>query len=329
FDNPLILESHTKRHLAVLDSFFGDKNIVGVSPWCMHDYYTHHEFGSGDKICYHGVLDIYREPKPAAYVYTSNLTSDPVLFPLFRGDNGDLPESKLYKTMVLSNASYIDLYKDDEVVKRYYPRRDLYKHLPHPPFIIDTFISDNFKSTIKFSKRDRKKIAKLLNYAALNNFSRLSLWQKLQLGWLIVKYRLKWDNLVELWFLNVVGWGDKSSGYTLVGYNDEDIEIIRKRIENTTTTTYEIELLKNELVNTDTFDTTIVTIRSLSPYRNHYDFSPVSVVVTGPLKVYGPEIQNLHAGVLNVYVRSINTTGRGTITIGVGGTIKTFNVEIK
>ncbi|HOM32899.1 MAG TPA: hypothetical protein PLY27_05300, partial [Bacilli bacterium] len=275
------------------------------------------------------VLDIYREPKPAAYVYTSNLTSDPVLFPLFRGDNGDLPESKLYKTMVLSNASYIDLYKDDEVVKRYYPRRDLYKHLPHPPFIIDTFISDNFKSTIKFSKRDRKKIAKLLNYAALNNFSRLSLWQKLQLGWLIVKYRLKWDNLVELWFLNVVGWGDKSSGYTLVGYNDEDIEIIRKRIENTTTTTYEIELLKNELVNTDTFDTTIVTIRSLSPYRNHYDFSPVSVVVTGPLKVYGPEIQNLHAGVLNVYVRSINTTGRGTITIGVGGTIKTFNVEIK
>lgn len=329
FDNPLILESHTKRHLAVLDSFFGDKNIVGVSPWCMHDYYTHHEFGSGDKICYHGVLDIYREPKPAAYVYTSNLTSDPVLFPLFRGDNGDLPESKLYKTMVLSNASYIDLYKDDEVVKRYYPLRDLYKHLPHPPFIIDTFISDNFKSTIKFSKRDRKKIAKLLNYAALNNFSRLSLWQKLQLGWLIVKYRLKWDNLVELWFLNVVGWGDKSSGYTLVGYNDEDIEIIRKRIENTTTTTYEIELLKNELVNTDTFDTTIVTIRSLSPYRNHYDFSPVSVVVTGPLKVYGPEIQNLHAGVLNVYVRSINTTGRGTITIGVGGTIKTFNVEIK
>ena len=84
------------------------------------------------------MLDIYREPKPAAYVYTSNLTSDPVLFPLFRGDNGDLPESKLYKTMVLSNE-VIDLYKDDEVVKRYYPRRDLYKHLPHPPFIIDTF----------------------------------------------------------------------------------------------------------------------------------------------------------------------------------------------
>lgn len=329
FDNPLILESHTKRHLAVLDSFFKNPKIIGISPWCMHDYYTHHEFGSGDKICYHGVLDIYREPKPVAYAYKANFTTEPILFPLFRGDNGDLPESRLYKTMVLSNAAYIDLYKEDDLIKRYYPRRDLYKHLPNPPFIIDTFIGENFKSAIKFSPKDRRIVGKLLNFAALNNFSRLTLWMKIQFAYMIVKYRLKWDDLLELWFLNVTGWGDKASGYNLIGYDEHGEEMIRRRIENTTTTEYAIELIKDELRNGDTFDTTLVTIRSLSPYRNHYDFSPVSIITSGPIKIYGPNTQNLHAGSLSVYVRSLNVSGNATITIGVSGIIKTFNINVK
>lgn len=328
FDNPLILESHVKRHLKVLDGFFKDKDIVAISPWCMHDYYTHKEFGSGDKICYHGVLDIYRNYKPAAYVYQSNFTNIPTLFPIFRGDNGDLPESRLYKTLVLSNASYIDLYKDNNIIKRYYPRTDLYPYLPNAPFIIDTFINENFKSDIKISKKDRKIVAKLLNYAAINNFDRLTFFMKLRLLRLIIKYRLKRADLVNLWSLNIAGWGDKSSGYELVGYDSYNKEITRATLKQTSKTTYAISLSKDELRNGETYDMTTVHIESKSPYRNHYDFSAVHVEVNGPLTLVGPNVQTLHAGSLILYFKSTFNKGSGTITISVHDKKETFTIKI-
>lgn len=328
FDNPLILESHVKRHLKVLDGFFKDKEIVAISPWCMHDYYTHKEFGSGDKICYHGVLDIYRNYKPAAYVYQSNFTNIPTLFPVFRGDNGDLPESRLYKTMVLSNASYIDLYKDNNIIKRYYPRTDLYPYLPNAPFIIDTFINENFKSDIKISKKDRKIVAKLLNYAAVNNFDRLTLLMKLRLLRLIIKYRLKREDLVNLWSLNIAGWGDKSSGYELIGYDNDHKEIARATLKQTTNTIYNISLSKDELRNGETYDMTSVHIESNSPFRNHYDFSPVHITVEGPLTLVGPSVQTLHAGTLVLYFKSTFNKGSATITISVHDKKQSFTVKI-
>ena len=42
-------------------------NVTGAIGWCAFDYNTHREFGSGDRICYHGVRDIFRLPKFAAY----------------------------------------------------------------------------------------------------------------------------------------------------------------------------------------------------------------------------------------------------------------------
>ncbi|PLU71108.1 hypothetical protein BMJ22_24320, partial [Sinorhizobium medicae] len=62
---------HVRRHLEVLNAAYGDPSISGAIGWCMFDYNTHKDFGSGDRICYHGVMDMFREPKFAAYVYAS------------------------------------------------------------------------------------------------------------------------------------------------------------------------------------------------------------------------------------------------------------------
>ena len=42
-------------------------SISGAIGWCAFDYNTHKDFGSGDRICHHGVMDMFREPKFAAY----------------------------------------------------------------------------------------------------------------------------------------------------------------------------------------------------------------------------------------------------------------------
>ena len=57
------------RHATVLDSVASKSDCAGSSGWCAFDYNTQRDFGSGDGICYHGVMDMFRNPKLAASVY--------------------------------------------------------------------------------------------------------------------------------------------------------------------------------------------------------------------------------------------------------------------
>src|SRR5271165_6795368 len=63
------LREHTIRHARVHDQLASNPQYAGGIGWCAFDYNTHSNFGSGDRICYHGVSDIFREPKPAAGFY--------------------------------------------------------------------------------------------------------------------------------------------------------------------------------------------------------------------------------------------------------------------
>ncbi|MGO8658614.1 glycoside hydrolase family 2 protein, partial [Rhizobium ruizarguesonis] len=38
---------HVRRHLEVLNAAYGDPDISGAIGWCMFDYNTHKDFGSG------------------------------------------------------------------------------------------------------------------------------------------------------------------------------------------------------------------------------------------------------------------------------------------
>ena len=62
------------RHAAVLNDAIAQQGVAGALGWCMADYNTHREFGSGDRICYHGVTDLFRNPKLSAAVYASQKT---------------------------------------------------------------------------------------------------------------------------------------------------------------------------------------------------------------------------------------------------------------
>jgi len=63
---------HTLRHARIHNQLASDPQYAGGIGWCAFDYNTHANFGAGDRICYHGVTDIFREPKPAAGFYKSH-----------------------------------------------------------------------------------------------------------------------------------------------------------------------------------------------------------------------------------------------------------------
>lgn len=104
-------QEHALRHARVLDTAYADGEHAGCFGWCMFDYATHKDFGSGDRICYHGVLDSFRNPKLAASVYASQGGEEPVLTVSSAMDIGDYPAGQIGTVYVFTNAERVDLYK--------------------------------------------------------------------------------------------------------------------------------------------------------------------------------------------------------------------------
>ncbi len=129
---------HVRRHLEVLNAAYGDPDISGAIGWCMFDYNTHKDFGSGDRICYHGVMDMFREPKFAAYVYASQCdpSEDVIMKPVTFWARGERSIGGVLPLIILTNCDEVEL-KYGSLTKRIGPDRENYPHLPHPPIVLD------------------------------------------------------------------------------------------------------------------------------------------------------------------------------------------------
>jgi len=135
-DNIERLTEHTMRHARVHNQLASDNRYAGGIGWCAFDYNTHANFCSGDRVCYHGVADIFRIPKPAAGFYKSQC--DPkeeiVLEPAFDWARGDRNES-FNVAMVCSNCEQIKIYIGSRLVAEVNPDKENFGNLVHPPFV--------------------------------------------------------------------------------------------------------------------------------------------------------------------------------------------------
>jgi beta-galactosidase len=133
---------HTIRHARVHDQLASNPQYAGGIGWCAFDYNTHSDFGAGDRICYHGVVDMFREPKPAAGFYKSQC--DPqeeiVLEPAFHWATGDEAVG-FTVAMICSNCDHLKLYVkskgDWDLFAEADPDREQFPHLQYPPFSVD------------------------------------------------------------------------------------------------------------------------------------------------------------------------------------------------
>lgn len=137
---------HVIRHLKVLDASFSNPNISGAITWCLFDYNTHRDFGSGDKICYHGISDAFRVPKFAADVYASQQSpaQRAILTPVTYWTRGERPEANPLPLIILTNCDWIEMSMPTGESRRFFPDKARYPHLPHPPVIIDQLNVGNF-----------------------------------------------------------------------------------------------------------------------------------------------------------------------------------------
>jgi beta-galactosidase len=132
------LTEHTIRHARVHDQLASNPQYAGGIGWCAFDYNTHGNFGSGDRICYHGVTDIFREPKPAAGFYKSQCdpADEIVLEPAFHWARGDASVG-FSKAVVCSNCERLKFYIDDKMIAEVEPDRKQFAHLQYAPFVLE------------------------------------------------------------------------------------------------------------------------------------------------------------------------------------------------
>ncbi|NLE25606.1 MAG: glycoside hydrolase family 2 protein [Clostridiaceae bacterium] len=141
-DNEERQVSHVLRHLKVQDASWADESISGAIGWCAFDYNTHSDFGAGDMICHHGVMDMFRIPKFAAYTYGSQIAPEikTVLVPVTYWARGERSECTIFPLIVLSNCDWITLKFGDYNPIAVFEKSKEFRHLPYPPFIIDTSV---------------------------------------------------------------------------------------------------------------------------------------------------------------------------------------------
>ena len=140
FDNVERVAEHVIRHVRVHDQLAGDDRYSGGIAWCAFDYASHKYFGSGDRICYHGVSDIFRLPKPAAGFYRSQCEPEEevVIEPGFYYAWGDKPGGNGPGLVpICSNCDHLKIYYGERLLMEADPDRQTYGRLKHPPFMVN------------------------------------------------------------------------------------------------------------------------------------------------------------------------------------------------
>ena len=307
---------HMLRHANVLDEVNAQTDIAGSFGWCMFDYNTHKDFGSGDRICYHGVMDMFRNKKLAASVYSCFQSEEPVLEITSSMDIGEHPGSNRGKIYILSNLDSVKMYKNGSFIKEYHSEDSPYKNLLRGPILIDDYIGSALVDNEDMKPKQAEDVKALLNAAAsygLYNIPKL-LWIKA--GQLMLRYGMKMQDAVELYNKYIGDWGGSAKCYSFEGYKDGKL-VKTLTVDAVTEKKLEVRTDHTELVEKNSYDVAAVRIRAIDENSNvlHYYNDPVILETEGPIELIGPAVVGLSGGMGGTYVKTTGKAGTAKLKI--------------
>lgn len=316
FDNEERRSEHAIRHANVLDAVAGQPDIAGSFGWCMFDYNTHKDFGSGDRICYHGVMDMFRNPKLAANIYACEQEQTPVLEITSSMDIGEHPGCNRGNIYILSNADSVKMYKNDRFIKEYLPGMSPYKHLKHGPILIDDFIGDSFAQNERFRPKHAKEITDAMNLVARGSLNHIPKRLYLTALKLLLIYHIDFAEVTRLYTKYIGDWGGTATIYRFDAIKDGKVvksvtkEPVRKiRLE--------AEADHTILTEQHSYDVALVRIRAVDDHGNVLPFyqEPVRLIAEGDISIIGPDTIALQGGMGGTYVKSTGRSGRGALLL--------------
>ena len=316
FDNEERRSEHAIRHANVLDAVAGQPDIAGSFGWCMFDYNTHKDFGSGDRICYHGVMDMFRNPKLAANIYACEQEQTPVLEITSSMDIGEHPGCNRGNIYILSNADSVKMYKNDRFIKEYLPGMSPYKHLKHGPILINDFIGDSFAQNERFRPKHAKEITDAMNLVARGSLNHIPKRLYLTALKLLLIYHIDFAEVTRLYTKYIGDWGGTATVYRFDAIKDgKVIKSVTK--EPVREIRLEAEADHTILTEQHSYDVALVRIRAVDDHGNVLPFyqEPVRLITEGDISIIGPDTIALQGGMGGTYVKSLGRSGQGALLL--------------
>ena len=318
FDTWQRRQEHALRHARVQNDALADGQHVGCIGWCMFDYATHKDFGSGDRICYHGVLDSFRNPKSAAYLYAAQQDKVPVLHLTSPMDIGDYPGGTIGESVVLTNADEVKLYKNGDYVTTLKPGD--YKALTHPPLMLNDTVGCLLETKEGFPREKAETLHQLLNSIAKHGLADMTKADMVKMGYAMVKYKMKYQDGVDLYGKYVANWGGQSTVWRLDALSGGRL-VSSLTLCPSTKLKLEVKASATTLKEGDTYDMAAVRIRILDGNGNPAPYAqlPVKFTVEGALELVGPEMAAAEGGMTGTYVRTNFRKGGAKLTVSCPG----------
>ena len=319
FDSWKHRQEHALRHARVMNQAGADGTHAGVFQWTMFDYPTHKDFGSGDRICYHGVLDSFRNPKLAAAVYASQETKTPVLELGNSMDIGDYAAGNIGDIYAFTNADRIDLYKNDVFVRSFTAAKE-WKGMKHGPILIDDTIGELLETQEQMPKQQAAAIRDCMLAAGRYGFSALPAYYKAKLAYIMLRYHMTFEDGYALYGKYVGNWGGEATRWRFDAVRNEEV------IASVTKTPgqklhLDAAASASELTDGEVYDMAAIRIQikdennNLTPYAQ----LPVSFETAGPIELVGPKTAVLEGGACGTYVRTTGKSGEASVTIHCDG----------
>ncbi len=321
FDTEEHRREHAIRHAVVLNAVAGESDIAGSFGWCMFDYNTHKDFGSGDRICYHGVMDMFRNPKDAAYIYACQQEKETILKISSTMDIGEHPGCNRGIIWIYSNADSVRMYKNNRFIKEYFPGDSPFRNLKHGPVALDDFIGNVIEEEENFKPAQAKNIKEALNATALYGLGNLPKRVYLTALKLMIFYRMKPAEAVKLYNKYIGDWGGASTVYRFEAIKDG--KVVKKIVkEPAKKISIQCSADHTELTEKCSYDVALVRIKAVDQNGNVLPFfnEPVQLETEGDIALIGPQCISLKGGMGGTYVKSIGTSGAGRLIIRNGQT---------
>ncbi|MBQ6479014.1 MAG: glycoside hydrolase family 2 protein [Erysipelotrichaceae bacterium] len=318
FDKWSLRQDHALRHATVMNAALGSGEHAGVFQWCMFDYATHKDFGSGDRICYHGVMDAFRNPKLASYVYAIQGDKKDVLEVSSTMDIGDYPGGTVGDFYVFSNADSVCLYKNDVFVKEYQNSR--YTALNHGPMRIDDTIGELLIHNEGFDKKKAKDIHDALQILKKYGTEHFPPAQAVKLAATIRRYKVSDEEANRLYGKYVGNWGGEATVWRFDAIKGDEI-VKTRRLCPSADLHLEVRNSSGVLKEGDTYDMAAIRIRVVDANGNIAPYAqlPVQYRTEGVIEIVGPDVSTAEGGMTGTYVKTTGKTGKGKLTIHADG----------
>ena len=311
-------QAQALRHARVLNDVAADGEHAGCFGWCMFDYPTHKDFGSGDRVCYHGVMDAFRNPKTAAALYASQSGETPVLEVGSPMDIGDYAAGNTGRVYVFTNADEVALYKNDRYVTSFRPSG--WSGLTHGPVLADDTIGCLLNTQEGFTGAKEKLLHDCLVSAGKHGLANMPLGDKLKMLRCMAMYKLTFADGVKLYGKYVGNWGGEATRWRFDGIRDGRTVASCTRAPGKHLH-IEARVSSTALTERASYDMAAVRIRLLDEYGNTASYAqlPVELETDGVIGIAGPHIVTAEGGMCGTYVRSLGRAGSGTLTLRVQG----------